>query len=132
MKKYVDINDVYPVGSIYMNLNNRSPSSIFGGQWEQIQDCFLLGCGTHTSAGSTGGEMTHTLTITEMPSHAHASSYAKAGATDSTWGFTYTGGGGQLSSSAEFSKSGIANRGGGVAHNNMPPYLSVYIWKRIG
>ena len=69
---------IYPVGSIYMSVNNVSPAVFFGGTWEQIQDTFLLAAGTTYTAGDTGGSATHThttashtLTIAEMPQHYH-------------------------------------------------------------
>lgn len=65
------INIVYPVGSIYMSVNSTSPASLFGGTWERIKDRFLLAAGDTYSAGSTGGEAQHTLTVDEMPSHYH-------------------------------------------------------------
>ena len=61
----------YPVGAIYMSVNDHNPGDIFGGEWEQIQDVFLLGCGSLYENGSKGGEATHKLTINEMPSHNH-------------------------------------------------------------
>lgn len=61
------INIVYPVGSIYMSVNDTDPSLLFHGTWERIKDRFLLASGDTYSAGSTGGEATHTLNINEMP-----------------------------------------------------------------
>lgn len=121
---------VYPVGAIYLSTASTNPATLFGfGTWVQIKDTFLLAAGSAYTAGSTGGAATHTLTVNEMPAHNHSAFYAKQGATDSTWGYNYTGGGGQMSQGA-VSSSGISNRGGGQAHNNMPPYLAVYVWKR--
>ena len=62
---------VYPVGSIYMSVNDVSPSTLFGGTWEKLENSFLLGSGTY-SLGITGGEVTHTLTLNEMPTHTHS------------------------------------------------------------
>ena len=53
------LDTIYPVGSIYMSVNNTSPASFLGGTWEQIKDRFLLGAGSK-SAGATGGEENHT------------------------------------------------------------------------
>ena len=138
-------NELYPVGSIYMSTENTSPASMFGGTWEQILGKFLLssddvltyddaGNGTITTAGTyhagaTGGEATHTLTIDEMPSHTHEQR-ASVKKDNST---TYN-------APPEVAKSGwweeikdgtTYETGGGQAHNNMPPYLAVYCWKRI-
>ena len=66
-----NFNKIYPVGSIYMSVNSTNPSTLFGGEWEQIEDRFLLACGTNHNNGETGGEATHTLTTNEMPSHNH-------------------------------------------------------------
>ena len=65
---------IYPVGSIYMSVNSTSPSSLFGGTWEQLTDTFLYATSTTADTSSTtatDGEATHTLTIDEMPSHTH-------------------------------------------------------------
>lgn len=71
----VDINTIiqtiYPVGSIYISINNTNPTILFGGTWEQIEDVFLLGCGKR-SAGEIGGEEVHQLTVDEMPAHSHS------------------------------------------------------------
>lgn len=119
------LNLIYPVGSIYMSVNSTSPAILFGGTWEQIKDKFLLSSGDTYTAGSTGGEATHKLTIDEMPSHNHSWNWAYAAASgNATW------------NSAGVNKTGtssdiIGNTGGGKPHNNMPPYLAVYMWKRI-
>lgn len=63
----------YPIGSIYQSTSSATPGSLFGGTWERIKDVFLLSAGDTYHAGSTGGEATHTLTISEMPAHAHDS-----------------------------------------------------------
>lgn len=68
--------DIYPVGSIYMSVNNVNPSAVFGGTWEQIKDKFLLACGDTYNNGATGGSATHTLAVNQLPSHNH--SYTRA------------------------------------------------------
>jgi hypothetical protein len=65
------LDQIYPVGSIYMSVTNTNPQLLFGGSWEQIKDTFLLAAGETHTAGSIGGEAEHKLTIDEMPSHAH-------------------------------------------------------------
>lgn len=122
---------VYPVGSIYMSVNSTSPATLFGGTWKAIQGKFLLGAyGNTYKAGSTGGEATHTLTTSEMPSHNHALYYPNAGADDHSAPGNYPDG---PSDSTYYAVSSYTSReGGGKAHNNMPPYLAVYIWKRTG
>lgn len=61
----------WPVGSIYTSTKSTNPHELFGGTWESIQDTFLLCAGPKHAAGTSGGEETHTLTVDEMPSHAH-------------------------------------------------------------
>lgn len=158
MKRYVDIDTVYPVGSIYLSVNNTNPSNLFGGTWEQIQDRFLLGAGSTYSAGSTGGEATHKLTVDEMPSHTHtpttstpntdtynqyaftinrhfSSSSTQRFAVDKGSGYTVMG---ANKSADDYGGNNDINQslttaptGGSIAHNNLPPYLVVYMWKRI-
>ena len=125
----------YPVGSIYMSVNNTNPGTLFGGTWEQIKDTFLLACGSTYEVGSTGGEATVSLQVNNLPPHDHTERLpesfrisANAGSggyvSDATNPKTpYAGG--TYSSSV---KTGTT--GGGQAHNNMPPYLAVYVWKR--
>ena len=62
---------MHPIGSYYLSDESTSPASLFGGTWEQIKDRFLVGAGNSYSVGATGGEATHTLTTSEMPSHSH-------------------------------------------------------------
>lgn len=62
---------IYPVGSIYMSVNNASPSTLFGGTWVQIQDKFLLASGPNYTNGNTGGSDTHRLNANELPAHTH-------------------------------------------------------------
>jgi hypothetical protein len=117
----------FPVGSIYMSLSNVNPSTYFGGTWAQIKDRFLLGAGSSYSAGSTGGEASHKLTINEMPSHSHSFFSGR-------WYWSERSGGGDIINSQSETSYGF-NRstelsGGNQAHNNMPPYYVVYIWRR--
>ena len=136
------LDNVYPVGSIYMNVNSTNPGTLFGGTWEQIQGRFLLGMSSSYPAGSQGGEATHTLTISEMPSHkGHLSSGIAGGApyekgnykgflnSDKMTAYGDGGRGWNVYAGNEMHPASEAV-GGGQAHNNMPPYLSVYIWKR--
>ena len=116
---------IYPVGSIYMSTVNISPQTFLGGNWEQIQNRFLLSAGSSYTAGDTGGEATHTLTINEMPSHSHQLDRGNYG-NSRLEEIAYSNG-----SSTATGSWGVHNTGGGQAHNNMPPYLVVYMWKRI-
>lgn len=132
---------VYPVGSIYMSANSASPASLFGGTWERIKDTFLLAAGSTYSAGTTGGEATHTLTVNEMPSHMHNLTYSNtdngvswSDTAINDWGSGYPNSPAvDLNIGANWSSAGylmVAHAGGNQPHNNMPPYLAVYMWKR--
>ena len=77
------------------------------------------------SAGSTGGEEKHTLTINEMPSHKHILGYRVGGGGGTTW---YIDGGTVDTWGPD---TAVGSTGGSQAHNNMPPYLAVYVWKRV-
>ena len=112
---------IYPVGSIYMSVNSTNPGTLFGGTWEQLKDVFLLAASSTYAAGSTGGEANHTLTIDEMPSHTHNIG-ANSGFRDESSPYSYPHPGTKTKASGA--------TGGGQPHNNMPPYLAVYMWKR--
>lgn len=123
------LDKVYPVGSIYMSVNSTNPGTLFGGTWEQIQDTFLLAAGSTYAAGSTGGEAEHTLTTAEMPSHSHVVTRATtsyASGQQSSWrALSWSGTNHDYSDVVSSESSGSGN-----AHNNMPPYLAIFVWKR--
>ena len=145
---------VYPVGAIYISTSSTSPATLFGGTWSELKGRFLLGRSTSYTAGSTGGEATHTLTLDEAPSHTHSVSVTSSGAHNHTLTAVQNTGGtshsyGLLESWLTWSSTrsvtvpqnsttngshthtiNETSQGGGGAHNNMPPYLVVYMWKR--
>lgn len=122
-----NFDEIYPVGSIYMSVNNTNPSTLFGGTWSQIKDCFLLACGDIYSNGSTGGEATHTLTINEMPSHYH--NYEAYIDKDPLGGYDKVLVYGNPAGT-QYHTFNVFPTGGNQPHNNMPPYFAVYIWQR--
>ena len=73
------INLIYPIGSVYISIIDINPESIFGGDWERIEDTFLIGAGNLYTNGSTGGSTTHTLSINNLPSHKHEVSIKENG-----------------------------------------------------
>ena len=141
----------YPVGSIYMSTVATSPADLFGGTWEAMPaGRVLLAQGTSEwgveyQAGSTGGEHEHQLSVGELPSHEHNITISSAGnhkhgiyshyneegsngvadAYRSTANGVYTENAGDHTHTAN-----IKNTGSDMPHNNMQPYLAVYMWKR--
>ena len=146
------LNAMYPIGSIYMSVNETDPSTIFGGQWEQVKNKLLSACGDTYQNGTTGGEATHILNTNEIPVHNHVASTNTTGGHRHTFtGWWTTKGDGSTAYACvaratqndapeygSFATAGehshtvtVNNTGGGQAHNNMPPYMAVYMWKRI-
>ena len=123
-------NRIYPVGSIYISTNDINPSTLFTGTWEKIENRFLLASGSSYQLGSTGGEATHKLTINELPSHTHNASAGQFISTSPnvTPGTVMSFDSGQYK---RYSMNSTSSTGGNKAHNNMPPYLVVSIYKRI-
>lgn len=113
----------YPVGAVYMSYSSTSPASLFGGSWSQISGRFLY-CTTNTG---TGGNNSHTLTVSEMPSHKH-----KTTINDKVTPWADVGDGSAFYGAYELPANGqeTASTGGGKAHNNMPAYQGVYCWRR--
>ena len=140
---------LYPVHSIYMSTNNVNPSLLFPNtQWTQLKDRFLLGAGNTYTAGNTGGAATVALTEQQMPSHSHSGTTNSDGSHShkipSTYNAFLNGSGGSFTGgssdpyNANTSSDGshthsftTGTAGSGQAHNNMPPYLVVYMWERI-
>lgn len=114
--------NVYPIGAIYMSVNSTDPGTLFGGTWVALQDRFLVGAGGLYAVNVTGGEVNHILTTTEMPSHTHVQSLGGTISTVANVAGSYVVG--------NLNSSNVTSTGGDVAHNNMPPYLAVYMWKR--
>jgi hypothetical protein len=116
----------WPIGSIYMSVSSTSPAALFGGTWSALEGRMLIGADGTYAAGSTGGAATHTLAVTEMPSHSHIQQ-----GTFNTTPQAYVMPAMNATNGTEVAtNTSTAAQGGGLAHNNMPPYLSVYMWKR--
>jgi Microcystin-dependent protein len=117
----------FPIGHIYYSTASTNPGTLFGGTWTRIQDRFLLAAGSTYAAASTGGAATHTLTVAEMPVHAHGQNVTSDVAAGSGVRVDYN-----ADASAASFPQGIStdNAGSGNPHNNMPPYLAVYVWER--
>lgn len=129
-KKYADglVAKTYPVGAIYMSTVSTSPASLFGGTWEQIKERFLYAANdesTKYKGNTMGGEEEHTLIVSEMPSHTH-----NFNANAPEWSWADGGSRFALAFNAGERSDLVLSEGGDDAHNNMPPYLTVYMWKR--
>ena len=120
-----------PVGSIYISVINQNPSNYFGGTWEQFANGrTLVGVDTSqtefNSVEKTGGEKEHTLTINEMPEHDHNLIHSILTAADNQTPIT------SYSGSTTTAHYYVASpNGGDQPHNNLQPYITVYMWKRI-
>ena len=124
---------LYPVGSIYMSATMSTVDEVqatFGGTWEAWGSGKVpVGVDPEDTdfdtAEETGGEKTHTLTVDEMPSHSHGGIKRVSSETsgDQQEGINmgrYYG-----------NNSWVSNTGGGQAHNNLQPYITCYMFKRI-
>lgn len=129
--------DMFPVGSYYITESSTSPASLFGGSWVQVINKFLYGASAQSYVGQEGGEAAHILTVNEMPSHAHTPHgytwITSRGGNTGNLQVTHISGRNALG--IEFIQDYDQNRytgdtGGGVAHNNLPPYRYVNIWRR--
>lgn len=153
-KKIIDL--IYPVGSIYLSVNSTSPATLFGGLWTQLKDRFLLGASSTYSVGSTGGAATHKLSVDEMPRHAHDTPFFNNMANNDEMKSDFIGVFGKgVTANQALKDTGQSStmemwwvnqtntaegnewayltsaKGSTSEHNNMPPYLAVYMWKRI-
>ena len=133
--KSAALDSIYPVGAIYTAITSGSPATVFGGTWVSFgQGRVLVG---HDDAadpdtdfvapsgdGSSvllGGAKTHTLSVDEIPSHTHGFTLENARG---------TGAEGSEDGASSFSTVNTDATGGGGAHNNLQPYVVVYMWKR--
>lgn len=124
------LNILYPVGTIYTSVSNANPGLTMGGTWTLFgAGKTLVGVDTtdtdFNASEKTGGEKTHTLDISEMPSHNHNKlklRWGTAAGANAVYGSNGSGSGSDRDSESY--------EGGGLPHNNMPPYITVYFWKR--
>ena len=150
----VTLDSVYPIGSVYISANDSNPNAIIGGTWEEFAiGRTLIGYNPDDddlkTIGMTGGEKTHTLTVEEMPLHNHSASTGGAGKHTHTVGYrkrqdaygkgTMDAMHWNTGTDSTIATSEVANHshtvtvesaGSGMAHNNMPPYITVRMWKR--
>lgn len=124
----------WPIGSIYITVSNTSPATLFGGTWERISERFLLGASSSYPAGGTGGEFTHKLTQSELPNYSlsvtNGSNVIRSKTGNYADAYVQTQSGGWGIPNWESKTVTVASGGSGEAHNNMPPYLAVNMWKR--
>ena len=121
--------NIYPVGSIYMSVNDTNPANLFGGTWTQLKDRFLLGAGSTYTNGSTGGSATQRLSAANLPSHTHPQYVATNGGSTSA-NLDYNGWVSNGKAVAQGIPTGAT--GQGTKFDIMPPYLVVYMWERTG
>lgn len=126
----------YPVGSIYISTENVNPTVHFGGTWVLFgQNRFLLGAGGKYAGGATDGSETVTLTANQMPSHGHniVPAVTNTGEEVGGYGLTSTAGFKDrvvILRGSKGGRIGLNEVGGGREHNNMPPWVGVFFWKR--
>ena len=109
---------------------NTSPEELFGGKWESISGRFLFSTDSNHSVDSMGGEEKHTLTENEMPSHTHKyyryNHWSTTKASISGSSYLYP-----CRPDYDFERTtNVESTGGNQSHNNMPPYITAYCWRR--
>lgn len=120
-------NKLFPIGYIYMSINNTNPGMLFGGTWEpwgtgRVPIGVDASQTEFNAVEKTGGSKTHTLTEQEMPQHSHTIRVGR-GTTGSIVADYVS-----SVSSFDFDTDGA---GGNQAHNNLQPYITCYMWKRV-
>ena len=119
----------YPVGEILTTRRAGNPATWMGfGTWTAYAQGRVLvgydgGDASFNALDKTGGAKTHVLTVDEMPAHNHDISLGIGASTPSI----NKGSSGSVMSTDTTS---IASKGGGQAHNNLQPYITVFMWQR--
>ena len=141
----------YPIGTIYETKNSSfDPNKEWGGSWERIKGKFTVGVDEgdtdFSMSGKTGGTKSvshkhntysHVLTKDEIPSHNHSinDAYGKL-----TTGGASSGNNNVYIGALVINSTGYTGGGKGHSHgdtgetqlNNLPPYIAVYKWERVG
>lgn len=131
----INIDFIYPIGTIYETTSTVHPNVLFGGTWEEYGrgrvTVGLYPTWTETSyIGQMGGEKEHILTTNEIPSHNHANPCAIHNGGDAGNYRSLFATNTDFWSKADWNNK-TADTGGGQAHNNMQPYIVVYRYRRI-
>lgn len=128
---FATVDMLYPVGHIIITTNSNNPATYLGvGTWvAYATGRTLVGINTSDTdfdvVGETGGAKTHTLTEAQMPQHRHTFTM-KANNVNTSGGYPYDG-----TSSSDTTVTGYTNyTGSSTAHNNLQPYIVVYMWNR--
>lgn len=123
----------FPIGYIYISVSNENPTNHFGGTWVSFgAGKVLVGVDTSqtefNTVEKTGGEKIHQLTVDEMPRHSHQAKnkYLVNGDTGTACALPSNDG---VSATENWTE--ISQTGGGQAHNNLQPYITVYMFKKI-
>lgn len=131
----------FPVGTILMTATNVNPGTYIGGTWTAIEGSFLLAQSEDHPAGETGGAETVELIEADLPAHRHlvmnnnaADSTPTSGNTLARYDRSFGAREGEYynlnTNSGEAVWGRTSATGSGTAHNNMPPYVAVYVWER--
>ena len=154
----IQLDNIYPVGSIYMSVNNTDPGTLFGGTWQAIAEgTFVMAAGNTYTSGSTGGKRDYIAA--DMPSHSHTrgtmeitgwfqmdpqngyirvhsvgGAFTRSGS--GTQDVGVSGGAASQPIRADFTASNTWTGSTSVSGTNttaeiVPPYLAVYMWQRI-
>ena len=122
---------IYPVGTIYYTEDDSfNPSEYWGGTWEKIEDRFIFGTSSNNSK-QIGGEKSHKLTVNEIPSHRHEYDRPPLWFAELSGGTSNVVGTSGTVNVNQFSGYLTSTTGGDSAHNNMPPYYTANIWRRV-
>jgi hypothetical protein len=118
----------WPVGSVFISISSTNPATSLGyGTWVAFGAgrCLVSLDAAQTEFDvpeETGGEKTHTLTTGEMPSHSHSYSAILGSGSYS--------GGPSPTAYGSASTYTTGTTGSGNSHNNLQPYITVYMFKR--
>lgn len=136
---------MHPVGSIYMTTVETNPEDIFGfGTWQlwgagKVPVCIDANDNDFNTVEKTGGEKEHTLTIEEMPSHSHKLNGNTNVVFDENSIYPYLlasakrgyADGSSVTFGGDYTINDTTTKGGGQSHNNLQPYITCYMFKRI-
>ena len=127
------LNTIFPIGSIYFTASAVNPSTSIGGTWQRYAQGKCLFSvddnDTDFSFETTGGVKEVVLTEAQMPSHRH--SVQDRSRNDTTSDGKANNNGNRVNpSNMNYRSVDTSYTGGDQPHENLPPYIAIYIWKR--